>query len=158
METPQRLSKGCCLLKHGQSRTPLYKIWVNMKDRCGNPNNPYFHNYGGRGIKVCPSWAASFATFAKAVGERPSPRHTLDRKNNQGNYSPRNVTWATRKAQARNQRKNRLLTFQGRTLCVAEWAEEMGLRPSTLFYRLDVVGMPVEQVLTTPRRGGRRPK
>jgi hypothetical protein len=144
--------------KHGLSTHPLYKLWLNVKDRCGNPNNPYFHNYGGRGIRLHPAWVASFPAFLEAVGPRPSGAHTLERKENDGNYEPGNVCWATKKEQARNQRKNRLLTLGGRTMPLAAWAEEMGLAPSTLHYRLSPRGgLTMEQALTLPRRQGKRP-
>jgi hypothetical protein len=137
---------------------PEYRLWQNMLDRCRNPNNPGFHNYGGRGISVHPAWAQSFPVFLAAIGPRPSPQHSLDRKDNNKGYVPGNVRWATRKEQAHNMRKNRLLTFGGRTQTLTAWAEEIGLVPSTLQYRLKQGGMTVERALSTPRRGGRRPE
>ena len=142
---------------HGESRTSLYKLWTNVKDRCTNAKNPHFHNYGGRGIKLHPALANDFAAFKAAVGPRPSPGHTLDRRNNDGDYEPGNLTWATKKEQARNQRKNRLMTLNGRTQSMAAWAEELGLMPSTLHYRVHQGGMTEEEALTTPRRHGRKP-
>lgn len=143
--------------KHGQSRSALYKLWLNIKDRCGNPRCPQFHNYGGRGIRMCEAWK-NFLAFQEAVGPRPSPQHKIDRINNDGNYEPGNVRWATQKEQCRNLRKNRMLTFRGVKKPLAAWAEEIGLVPSTLHYRLSKRGgMTVEQALTTPRREGRRP-
>lgn len=143
--------------KHGMSRDPLYKLWLNVKDRCRNPRNPYFHNYGGRGISLHPAWAESFPAFRMGVGERPSPAHSLDRIDNDGHYRPGNVRWVTKKQQARNQRKNHLLTHNGVTKPIAEWAEEIGLRPSTLHYRVTRGGMSDSEAVTTPRRHGRRP-
>lgn len=140
---------------HGESRSPLYKLWQNVKDRTGNPKNPYFHNYGGRGITLHPQWAASFPAFKEAVGPRPSLQHTLDRKDNDLPYQPGNMRWATKKEQANNQRKNVLLTHQGRTQTLAEWAAEIGVVPSTLHYRINQGGMTAEAALTTARRGGR---
>lgn len=141
---------------HGLCKHPLYKTWLNVKDRCRNPKNPYFHNYGGRGIKVCVQWEKSFVTFLQDVGEKPTPLHTLERKNNNGNYTPKNVVWATKKEQANNMRKNRMLTLDGRTQSLTLWAEEIGLVPSTLQYRLQQ-GMSVRAAISTPRRNGRRP-
>lgn len=153
-EMPQsRLRKG-----HGLSKIPEYKIWQNIVDRTRNPNNPYFHNYGGRGIKMDPEWERSFPAFLRGVGRRPHPRLTLDRKDNNRGYVPGNVRWISRKAQAHNMRKNRLLTHKGRTQTLTAWAEEIGLVPSTLQYRLKQGGMTVDQALSTPRRAGRRPK
>ena len=142
---------------HGLSKTGVYQIWLNVKDRCRNPNNPYFHNYGGRGITIHPDLANDFLKFRDEVGPRPSPRHTLDRKDNDLPYQPGNLQWATKKEQARNQRKNVLMTLNGRTQPLAAWAEEIGLVPSTLHYRIHQGGMTHEQALTTQRRGGRRP-
>lgn len=141
--------------QHGLHKHPLYKTWQNVKDRCSNPRNPYFHNYGGRGIKMHSEWAASFPAFLAAVGERPSLLHTLERKDNDGPYAPGNVEWATKKEQARNQRKNHLLTLNGVTKPIAAWAEEIGLVPSTLHYRVTQGGMTDAEALTTPRRHGR---
>lgn len=143
--------------QHGHSRTPLYKLWANVKDRCANPNNPYFHNYGGRGIAMHLEWRSNFLSFKEAVGTRPSPQHTLERIDNNENYAPGNVTWATKKEQARNQRKNHLLTFRGVTKPIAAWAEEVGLTPSALHYRVTQGRMTDEQALMTPRRRGRQP-
>lgn len=143
--------------RHGATGTKLYRAWQNVKDRCENPKNPAFHNYGGRGVRIAPVWSASFLAFREAVGEPPTPLHTLERVDNSGDYAPGNVRWATRKEQAQNLRKNRLLTFAGRTQPLTAWAEEIGLVPSTLHYRLDQAGMTVAEALTTPRRGGRRP-
>lgn len=143
---------------HGESNSPLYKLWLNVKDRCNNPKNPYFHNYGGRGIKMHPSLEASFLLFKAEVGPRPSQLHTLERKENSLGYQPGNLTWATKKEQANNQRKNRRLTHDGRTQTLTQWAEEIGVVPSTLQYRLKQGGMSVEEALTTPRRAGRPPQ
>lgn len=94
-------------LTHGQRWTQLYTCWLNMSDRCNNPNNKRFKDYGGRGIKICDHWR-SFANFLAdilaAIGERP-PGMTLDRIDNNGNYEPGNVRWATMKQQRANQRR-----------------------------------------------------
>lgn len=81
---------------------PLYNIWQQMKQRCYNPNAGYYHRYGGRGIRVCERWLSSFVNFSADIGPRPSPKHSLDRINNNGNYEPGNVRWATQKEQCAN--------------------------------------------------------
>lgn len=141
---------------HGMHKDPLYKLWQNVKDRCRNPKNPYFHNYGGRGVTISQDLAESFLAFRAVVGERPSKDHTLDRINNDLPYQSGNLRWATKKEQANNQRKNVWMTLGGKTQTLAMWAEEIGLAPSALHYRINQGGMSHEEALTTPRRSGRR--
>lgn len=105
---------GFASKRHGESKsnakagfraaTPEYRIWDAMKARCCNLNNKHFKNYGGRGIRVCDRWLDSFANFLADVGRRPSPNHSIDRINNDGNYEPGNVRWATRHEQNLNKR------------------------------------------------------
>lgn len=91
-------------VKHGFSRTPEYECWGAMKERCYNIKNKQYNDYGGRGITVCKRWL-DFQNFYSDLGKRPSNKHSIERINNDGNYEPSNVTWATRKEQQRNQRK-----------------------------------------------------
>jgi hypothetical protein len=112
-------SKSCgCLARevtvalkttHGHNRvskrTSEYNSWVGMINRCTNPKHRSFKEYGGRGIKVCKRWRRSFAAFLEDMGPRPTPQHTIDRKNNDGGYTKRNCRWATRSQQNLNRRK-----------------------------------------------------
>jgi len=100
-EAPQRSKKN---LKHGRYRTSEYYAWASMKQRCLNPHYHHYKNWGGRGIKVCQRWAESFEAFYADMGPKPSPQHSLDRRNNGGNYSKRNCRWALSKDQAINRR------------------------------------------------------
>ncbi len=83
---------------------PEYRVWANMKQRCLNPKNPSYKDYGARGIKICRRWRDSFAAFFEDMGPRPSPKHTLERRKNNRGYSKRNCEWATRLKQSWNNR------------------------------------------------------
>lgn len=90
--------------RHGMAGTAEYRCWVNMKQRCLNPANTAWANYGGRGITICQRWADSFEAFLDDVGRQPTAEHSLDRIDNNGNYEPGNIRWATRSAQMKNRR------------------------------------------------------
>jgi hypothetical protein len=88
--------------KHGMCRSKVYSVWSSMIQRCRSEKNSHWHRYGGRGIKVCQRWIDSLANFYADMGPRPSPKHTIDRINNDGNYEPGNCRWATHAENARN--------------------------------------------------------
>lgn len=134
--------------RHGMCGTPEYRSWQHVLDRCGNVSNKDYLHYGGRGIAVCPEWK-SFEQFYADMGPRPSPKHSIDRKDNNGNYCKENCRWATRKEQHNNQRSNKMLTYNGETRTMSQWAEEAGISYSALRYRL-IRGWSVEKALTTP--------
>lgn len=92
--------------KHGLSRTQIYSVWSSMRARCENTKHIAFKNYGGRGIKVCKRWL-KFENFFADMGERPTIKHSLDRRNNDGNYEPGNCRWATAKEQYHNSRRKK---------------------------------------------------
>lgn len=139
--------------KHGCAKrsglTGEYMSWRAMKRRCDQASSKEYLLYGGRGIKVCDRWLHSFSTFLLDMGARPSKKHTLDRIDKDGDYQPSNCRWATRKEQARNTRTNHLVTFQGKTLCINAWSEQLGIPGSTIRYRLRS-GWPIAQALTCP--------
>lgn len=133
-------SCGCLLLewvkkddrKHGGKHTVEYHIWLDMKQRCSNPQNSGYPNYGGRGIKVCERWM-KFDNFIYDVGKRPSPKHSLDRHPDvNGNYEPNNFRWATREQQANNLRKNVWIEYEGVKMTRSNWAKCMGITDSSL--------------------------
>lgn len=144
---------------HGHARdggySPTYSSWVSMRDRCKNPNSPSWKYYGGKGIKIDPAWSR-FDTFLSEMGERPSMDHTLDRVDGSLGYFRENCRWATYKVQNRNTSFNRILTVDGASLSVAEWAEKTGLPYFTISGRLRR-GWPDEKAVKTPYlgRGGR---
>ncbi len=123
-------------LRHGLSRASEYSIWRKMIDRCRNSDAKEYPNYGGRGIKVHPDWVRAFDPFIEHIGLRPSRKHTLDRINNDGNYEPGNVRWATRADQARNKRTNRWIEFAGRRMVLEDWAKQVGICPNSMAKRL----------------------
>lgn len=140
-------------IRHGQARagklTKLYVTYRSMVNRCQQPGCKQFPLYGGRGIKICSRWLDSFENFAADMGEPPTPKHELDRRDNDGNYEPGNCRWATRKEQMRNTGATRWITFKGRTLNLSAWAEEIGMLPSSLESRLRK-GWSIERALTEP--------
>lgn len=136
---------------HGMTGTPEYEIWLSMRGRCMNPRNKSYADYGGRGIYVDATWS-DFTKFIADVGNRPSDKHSLDRINNDGPYSPENCRWATRQEQALNSRRNVWLTFRGRTMTVSQWAQEIGIHQGTISMRLKS-GWPVERALTQAAAG-----
>lgn len=138
-------------LRHGQGRgrgTPEYNCWGQMLHRCRNPNSRMFKNYGGRGITVCERWH-TFDNFFADMGPRPSPKHSIDRIDVNGNYEPGNVRWATSIEQNRNLRTNKRITINGEVKTLAEWLRFYGVSSVTYYRRLRE-GMTEEAALTTP--------
>lgn len=133
---------------HGLSGTRTYLSWQAAKERCHNPANPNFVNYGGRGIVVCERWRHSFEAFLADMGPRPA--HTsLDRIDNGGGYAPGNCRWATKREQNNNTSSNRVLAHGGQSQTIAQWAAQTGLHPRALAHRIRR-GWTVERALTTP--------
>ena len=111
--------------KHKLTKTPEYKSWQELIGRCTNLNNKAWSNYGGRGIKVCDRWLGEngFVNFLNDMGERPSPKHSIDRIDVNGNYEPSNCRWATVKEQCNNRRTNIKITYNNETKTLSEWCE-----------------------------------
>ena len=133
-----------------------FASWRGMIDRCYNSASKRdYARYGRRGVSVCPRWRESFAAFLEDMGPRNSPHASIDRINNDGNYEPGNCRWTTAKGQARNRRNNVMLSHDGKTLCLAEWAETTGLPRKVIEYRLKC-GWSASLALMTPHIGKRR--
>ncbi len=128
---------------HGMSRTRVYRIWGGMKSRCENPNNPKYPRYGGKGLKFCERWKR-FENFLSDMGN-PTGHLTLDRIDNLQGYSPENCRWATQQAQAINRRNVKILTHNGLSLSISEWARKLGISGSTMHNRV-TAGFPPEKL------------
>jgi hypothetical protein len=122
--------------RHGLKWTPEYKIWDGIIERCCNPNSHSYARYGGRGIQICDEWRGDFTKFLADMGERPSPKHSIDRIDNDGNYEPDNCRWATTTEQARNKRNTLRIEFEGEFLTVAEWCAKLGVTEATVRLRV----------------------
>lgn len=117
-------------------QNPARNPWKNMLQRCGNPNAPNYSRYGGAGVRVHEPWRV-FKQFLADVGERPSPRHSLDRwPDKKGNYEPGNVRWATPEEQGRNKQENHLVAIAGRVVTVTELSEITGIHRATINGRI----------------------
>jgi hypothetical protein len=130
------ISCGCVKVEHDRHPFDVYKIWVQIKQRCTNPRAKDFKNYGGRGIMMCQEWMDSYPTFLAAIGPRPSKKYTVGRIENSRGYEPGNVEWQTMKVQGNNRRNNRVLHFSGRSLTVSAWSDVVGIPAVTLYDRL----------------------
>jgi len=141
-------------IKHGETiggrSGSEYQTWKQIRQRCSNPANTNFSEYGARGIKVCARWS-SFKLFLKDMKRKPTPKHSLDRINPNGNYSPENCRWTTIEVQQRNRRNTVLLTLRGVTMGLQNWSEHLGLSAGAVSARLQR-GWSTERALTEPIR------
>lgn len=138
---------------HGHTRkgryTKVYRAWADMVKRCTYAKHVVWRHYGGRGIKVCDRWR-TFTNFLADMGEPPTEKHELDRHpDKDGNYEPGNCRWATRSENMRNTNRNHLVTFKGKTQCLAAWAEELNLPYTRLRDRLVKLKWTAERAFTT---------
>ncbi len=159
--------KGCsnsgannAIFKHGENigprgastESPEYRCWKAIKTRCYNRNYKQYEDYGGRGIRVCRRWLVSFENFLTDMGRKPSPEHSIQREDNDGDYAPDNCLWATDAEQRRNRRTNVWVVIGGRKQCVTDWLREFGTPEPTYRYRRKKGWSPEEALL------GRRSK
>ena len=148
--------RECATARHGYARsgkTAEYRAWEQMGARCASTDAHKRKSYPDRGIVVCPEWR-TFEVFLSHVGPRPSPEHSLDRINNDGNYEPGNVRWATRKEQARNKSSSRFVEAYGVKKTLAEWAEISGHDQSLIAYRLRRGMRPEDALFTAAHQCG----
>lgn len=144
---------------HGLHNSPHYKRWLHIVQRCTNPNNKNYANYGGRGIDICEEWRRDFESFHNHISPLPNcgeKGYSLDRIDNNGNYEPGNMRWATQETQVNNSRNVRLLTLNGKTQTIVKWEKEFNFPIGVIRKRLHR-NWPIDQALTTPP-GTRRPK
>lgn len=127
---------GAANRTHGATDSAEYRTWQGMISRCENRNLKCFGRYGGRGIIVCGRWRESFVLFLSDVGPRPSPRHSIERKDNDGDYGPDNCIWATRKEQSRNRRSTVSIEVDGARGLAADWSRFTGVNESTIRHRI----------------------
>lgn len=143
------LNKAAAHITHGQSKTRLYRIWFNMRKRCSNPSHPDYHRYGARGIQVCDEWNNSFEPFYEwSMANGYQDDLTIDRIDNNSNYSPDNCRWVNTEVQNNNTRRNHYVTFGGETLTIQQWSAKQGINKNTLHARLVKYGWSVERALT----------
>lgn len=139
---------------HGEVGNPMHTSWVCMKKRCYNKKVDSYQFYGGRGIKVYEPWHEYkvFAAQVRAeIGEHPGKGFQLDRVDNDSDYCPGNIQWATAKQNTRNRRSNTNLTYKGKTQCISAWAEEKGWGGHVIHNRIKR-GWSLERILETPLR------
>lgn len=135
--------------KHGLTNTRTYRIWKGMRSRCLNKNYHSYQDYGARGITICAQWN-DYQNFLTDMGIAPNGM-SIERKNNEGHYSPDNCIWATPRQQARNTRRNIVIEFRGERKTLIEWAENCDIKYATLKQRYKA-GWNIESIFTTPAR------
>ena len=136
---------------HGMTSAPEYKIWFDMRKRCSDHRAPSFAGYGGRGIRVCRAWNESFAAFYADMGPRPSPRHSIERRDNNAGYGPDNCSWETQDVQANNTRSNHYLTVDGTTATCSQWARINGIPVNRVNKRIKLGWSPEDAISPTAK-------
>lgn len=122
---------------HGKRHTRLYRIWANIKTRCYNQRDPHFSRWGGKGVKMCEEWKNSFNSFYTwAISNGYTDKLTIDRIDNNGNYTPSNCRWVTVAEQNRNKEHVRFITYNGKRQTIGQWTKELNLGKETIRERL----------------------
>ena len=138
---------GVGAVTHGMCGTSEYEIWKGIKKRCCVEDYIEFPQYGGRGITMCDEWKESFEAFYRDMGPRPSPEHSIDRRDNNKGYSKENCRWATLVEQANNRRDNLYFDFDGDRKTLTEWCREFGLNYNRIRYLILKKGMSFEDAI-----------
>lgn len=142
---------------HGMSHTTFHNKWCSMIERCYNPNHPAYHNYGGRGIKICEKWL-DFINFKEDMYEsylehkKNNDYTSIEREDNNGNYCKENCRWATRAEQSSNRRNSHLITYKKETLSLKEWSKKINIKYNILHSRIFRSKWPIKKALTMPVR------
>jgi hypothetical protein len=144
--------KGRRTRRHGLSKTSEYRAWQTMRLRCLVPTNPAYPDYGGRGITVCDRWVDSPENFIADMGMKPTPKHEIDRIDNNRGYEPGNCRWVTRSENDRNRRSTTWVTFDGVQRRLIDLVDEFGVPSDTARYRMQRMGWSAEQTFRTPVR------
>lgn len=137
--------------KHGKRQTRIYRIWQDMKARCYNSKMPNYHNYGEKGIFVCDEWKNNFQSFYEwSIKNGYAENLSIDRKDNSKSYSPDNCRWATAKEQSNNTSRTVLITYNGKTQSMKQWAEELNMNYGKLRTRIKKLNWSIEKSFSTP--------
>lgn len=136
---------------HGMSRTKEYGMYCAMLSRCLSPSNQRYESYGERGITVCSQWMGErgFVNFLRDMGKKPGSKYSLERKNNDGPYSPENCVWATQKEQCNNKRNNVVIDYEGQQVCLKQFCDQRGLPYARVNWRLKQ-GWSLEKAISAP--------
>lgn len=152
----QQGNKGCAVFKHGHcgwnNKSKTYRAWRSMIGRCYNPNNNRYRLYGGRGITVCERWRHSFENFLTDMGEPPTDKHSLDRKETNGIYEKSNCQWSDIYTQANNKRRNVYVEIGGIKMSVSQAERHLGFNPGKLKQRL-YKGYTLQEAINLPKHG-----
>ena len=138
------------MVRHNLYHTKLHGVWNGMKQRCSNPNNNSYKNYGGRGITVCDEWQEFLPFYNWCMANGYEEGLTLDRIDNSIGYRPDNCRFVDRLVQANNNRRNILITAFGKTMTLPEWSREMNIKQNTIYRRLFIMKWTPEESVGTP--------
>lgn len=147
----RRESSASRFTTHGKSNLPEFNVWCMMRGRCSDTKNQDYPRYGGRGISVSPLWINNFTKFLEDMGPRPTPKHSIERINNDKNYEPENCCWATKTEQANNRVNNVRFLFNGEELTIRELLKyaHKSISFGTLRARIQIYGWSIQRAVST---------